>query len=268
MGNGNKEIKLVIITGNSIRHRYFANQLTGKFNVLGIVVEAKRPVPSSSVEEENKIIQDHFLERTTKESIYFKGNEEFILGKDRILSIPFGESNSNETFKFITDLNPDMVILYGCSIIKPPLLSYYDKKILNLHLGLSPYYRGAGTNFWPLVNREPECVGATIHVPISTVDAGPILLQVRPVMEFNDSCHDIGCKAIIAGTNRMMEGVSLYFGGKIQPELQKPGGKLYKNKDFNSEAVIKMLKNFASNMIGQYLNNKELRDKEYPIMER
>lgn len=231
-------------------------------------MEAKGPLPTSPIEGENRIIQEHFLERNTKESIYFGGNEKFILEKDRILSVPFGESNSNETFKFITGLNPDMVILYGCSIIKPLLLSYYDKKVLNLHLGLSPYYRGAGTNFWPLVNREPECVGATIHVPILTVDAGPILLQARPPMEFTDSCHDIGCKAIIAGTNMMIKGINLHFGGKIQPEFQKPRGKLYKNKDFNAEAVVKMLKNFASNMIGEYLDNKSLRDKKHPIIER
>ena len=34
-------------------------------------------------------------------------------------------------------------------------------KILNLHLGISPYYKGSGTNYFPLVNNEPQYVGAT-----------------------------------------------------------------------------------------------------------
>ena len=68
-----------------------------------------------------------------------------------------------------------------------------------MHLGLSPYYRGSGTNFWPLVDRLPECVGVTIHLAIPSVDAGPILTQVRPDIEPTDRAHEIGSRAIIAG---------------------------------------------------------------------
>ena len=100
----------------------------------------------------------------------------------------------------------EYIILFGSSIIKPPLLEFFNKKIINIHLGLSPYYRGSGTNFWPLVNNEPECVGATIHLAVLKVDAGSILAQARPEsLSELDNSHDIGCKAIISGTKKMRE---------------------------------------------------------------
>ena len=39
-------------------------------------------------------------------------------------------------------------MVYGTTIIKGDLIRIFEKRIINLHLGLSPYYRGAGTNFF------------------------------------------------------------------------------------------------------------------------
>ena len=75
---------------------------------------------------------------------------------------------------------PDVVLVFGTGILREPLLSAFDGRIINIHLGLSPYYRGAGTNFWPLVNREPEYVGATIHYLDAGIDTGPIISHARP----------------------------------------------------------------------------------------
>ncbi|MEW6221793.1 MAG: formyl transferase, partial [Candidatus Hadarchaeota archaeon] len=176
--------------------------------------------------------------------------------------------NSPEVFKWVTSLSPDYVILFGSGIIKDPLLSYYKNKMINMHLGLSPYYRGGGTNFWPLVNGEPECVGVTIHLATADVDGGPILSQERPDVEIGDGPHDIGCKTIIAGTDLMIKCIREYKRGRITPTPQKPGGKLYKRKDFNADAVRKMLKNFESGMIEEYLKNKAERDRNYPIIQK
>ncbi|MBN1898226.1 MAG: hypothetical protein JW827_05585, partial [Spirochaetes bacterium] len=230
--------------------------------------ESKRALPHSAEENQEDILKKHFNGREEKERFYFKEDNEFHITKDRVLYVPYGESNSQDTFQYVQGLHPHLIILYGCSIIKPPLLEYYDNRIINMHLGLSPFYRGAGTNFWPLVNGEPECVGATIHLAILRVDAGAMLGQVRPPMTAKDDNHDIGCKTIIAGTEMMIKCIPLYHDKKIDPLPQKSGGKLYKNKDFNAEAVQKMWNNLQEGMIRKYLAEKEKRDKKYPIVER
>jgi methionyl-tRNA formyltransferase len=135
-----------------------------------------------------------------------------------------------------------------------------------MHLGLSPYYRGSGTNFWPLVNGEPELVGTTIHLATLDVDAGAILKQVRPVITEGDRNHHIGCKAIIAGAEAMIEALSTYDQKQITPQPQASGGKLYHRKDFNVEAVRKMWRNLDQGMVETYLADRGRVDR-YPIIE-
>ncbi len=259
---------LVVLTSNALRHRYVANRLIENFDVLGVISEVKRALKQGETVEENAIIAQHSRERDEKEKLYFGKETKFNLPADKILNVEYGGANSPEVFKLVSDLKPDLIALFGTSIIKDPLLSAYDNKIVNMHLGLSPYYRGSATGFWPLVFNEPECVGVTVHLAILKVDAGAILGQVRPNISANDDSHDFGYKTIIAGADLMIRCVRDYFAGKIQPKSQHPGvGKLFKHKDFNAQAVIKMKENFANGMMDEYLKNKPARDTRYPIIE-
>jgi len=262
-------IKLTIITGPALRHKFFANTLAERYDILGVVSEAKRPNQSSEVQTEDDLLKDHFQARDDAEQFYFGNHHGFVVDPDRIFTVPYGGSNSLETFEWIRQKKPDYVILFGSSIIKPPLLEYYDKKIINMHLGLSPYYRGSGTNFWPLVNNEPECVGATIHLATLKVDAGSILAQVRPEnMTERDNSHDIGCKTIISGAHKMAECIGSYDKDKSMPKTQDSShGRVYKRADFNAQAVEVMKENFQKGMIKTYLDHKQERDARFPIVE-
>ena len=67
--------------------------------------------------------------------------------------------------------NPDIIIVYGSSIIAP-LTNDFKNKIINVHLGLSPYYRGSGTNFYPILNSKPEYIGVTFMFLDKGIDTG------------------------------------------------------------------------------------------------
>src|SRR5690606_10372264 len=82
------------------------------------------------------------------------------------------------------------------SLIREPLLSAFQGRFLNVHLGLSPYYRGSGTNFWPLVNGEPEFVGATFMHIDAGVDTGEVIHQIRARIFPGDTPHQIGNRLI------------------------------------------------------------------------
>ena len=90
-----------------------------------------------------------------------------------------GACNDPAEVALMAAARPDVVLVFGTGILREPLLSAFDGRIINIHLGLSPYYRGAGTNFWPLVNREPEYVGATIHYLDAGIDTGPMLAHAQ-----------------------------------------------------------------------------------------
>lgn len=260
-------ISLVIMTANGWRHRFFVNYLSERFNLLGVVIEEKRPLPQGDTEKEDELIKGHFGLREKKEIEYFGKHTNINVDSERILSVQHGESNTERVFQWVKNLNPDYLILFGTSIIKDPLLSYYHNRIINMHLGLSPYYRGAGTNFWPLVNNEPECVGATVHLATLEVDAGAILGQARPEIQIGDGSHDIGNKTIIAGARMMAQCIKAYHTGRIKPKVQGSEGKVYKNKDFNAQAISTMLDNFQNGMIENFLLEKERRYANFPIID-
>ena len=158
------------------------------------------------------------------------------------------------------ELDPDVVLVYGTGLLAHDLVRAFDGRIVNLHLGLSPYYRGSGTNFWPLVNREPEYVGATIHDLDERIDAGPILAHIRPAMDAHDGPHDLGNKTIREAAALLAEVAHAVARGGVSGTPQMTRGRLYQRKDFNAQAVLRLLDQFESGMIPEYLANKEARD--------
>lgn len=259
-------IPLVIITGDQLRHHYFIHQLHAHFDVRGVVCET---VFQPKIEGDARDIDDlqrHFEERVEAEIRYFEADRTLALDDERLLRIPKGDANSDAVYEWITALKPAYLILYGSSIIRERLLTVFEGRVINMHLGLSPYYRGSGTNFWPLVEGKPELVGVTIHLATLDVDAGAILKQIRPPVRASDRNHDMGCKAIIAGAGAMIQAIEGYADGNIQPQKQPPGGKLFRRKDFNVDAVRKMWRNLDEGMIEAYVGEPE-RVAQYPIIE-
>ncbi|MCH2108501.1 MAG: hypothetical protein MK135_04180 [Polyangiaceae bacterium] len=70
----------------------------------------------------------------------------------------------------------EFIVSYGFRhIIREPFLSEFAGRIINLHISLLPWNRGADPNFWSFVNQTPH--GVSIHQVDQGVDTGPILLQ-------------------------------------------------------------------------------------------
>ena len=155
-----RDIRLVIITSDHRRHRWVAARLAAVANLVGIVAESK---PTAGIAPPDPEVRAYFNARRDAEDRWFE-NAAGELDCQRC-EVAWGGSNSVQACEFVTNLAPDLVVLFGSSIIKDPLLGYMKGRIINMHLGLSPYYRGSATNFWPLVDNLPECVGVTIHHP-------------------------------------------------------------------------------------------------------
>lgn len=259
----------VLLTSNELRHRFAANQLARSMNLVGVVSEMKAIAAAGSAPvsvADQQAIEKHFAERDEVEHRFFGHNVDF--PETPVLSISSGEANSLQVFEWVQRHDPDVIVLYGTSIIKPPLLDFYADRMINIHLGLSPYYRGSGTNFWPLVNREPECVGATIHLAVAKVDAGAILAQVRPEAEIYDRSHELGTKTLVTALETLPRAISLFLSGKIEPKTQDLSrGRVFRSKDFNAEPLRVMWGNFESGMMRQYLAEAAARCQAYPIVE-
>jgi len=80
----------------------------------------------------------------------------------------------------------DFVVSYRYRhIIKKDIIDYLNSKLINLHISLLPWNRGADPNLWSFLEDTPK--GVTIHYIDPGVDTGDIIVQ-RPI-EF-DGEHD------------------------------------------------------------------------------
>ena len=68
-----------------------------------------------------------------------------------------GEINDSLIVSRIIDLNPDLLVCYGSSLIKSELLEIFKGKFINVHLGLSPYAEEVEQIFGHLLIMNPRC---------------------------------------------------------------------------------------------------------------
>jgi len=260
-------LSIAVVTADQRRHAWFVGELAGdpRLRLEGVVREAKRPRRRGETEARDRLIVAHLAARDEAEERYFGA----AAGLDvPMLDVAWGESNDQSTADWVTGLEADRLVLFGSSIIREPLLQLFAGRTVNLHLGLSPYYRGTASNFWPLVNGEPECVGSTIHLATPAVDGGPILRQTRPEVLAEDGSHDVGCKALVAGTAAMREALVVHAAGeaRMSPQPDEGGGRLYRSSDFHPGAVEQLHRRFADGMMPEYLAHKAERDRAFPIV--
>lgn len=264
---GDTKLKIAILTGDELRHRYYANTLTHEFEVVLVAYEKKANVHEKTDfgETGNDIIAQHFSKRGANEAKYFANPPASKALKT--VSLLTGEVNESAFVNELLDANPDYVLLFGSSLIGDEILQAFPNKVINLHLGLSPYYRGSGTLFWPLVDGKPECVGSTIHLAVKKIDAGGILGQVRPEIDPEDGPHDLGNKTILASLTAIKRLVIGYDNGEILPEIvDMSEGKLCLRKHLNVKSVSNLYFNFEKGLLKEYKKYEDDRNKNYPII--
>ena len=235
----------LILTSNAPRHVYFANRLAGQFDIKGIISEPKFDYFAEQ-REESELVRQHFDRLARYEKQYLG---EFASFPDcPTLSVDKQRINEAETLQWALDKQADVVLLFGTGILGTRWLSAFEERIVNLHLGYSPRYRGAATLFWPFVHDELEFVGATIHLAEASVDGGAILKIVTPDIEPDDNYYDINYKTIRKAADEMGDIVNGYLDGSLCAEKQDKEAQryLYRKADFNAEVLAKVLERYVA----------------------
>lgn len=267
-----KSKRIVIITGGELRHDYFRISLsnipgvetlrTYSEQTLGRLAEVVRKQT-----DQNELQLEHLRLRDETEKAFFSDYCSTTEDKSNVLRINKGDINLSKHVEEIVTLNPDLIITYGCSIIAPPLIQAFPKRIINIHLGLSPYYRGSGTNYFPFVNNEPQFCGVTFMWIDEGIDTGEIIHQMRAEIKLGDNVHTIGNRLI----SQIPSEVSLLI--EMYPNLRAPEvsfadspRRLYKNRDFTAESLGLLYGNFSGGMLERYLEQKEDLHNKFPIL--
>lgn len=264
-------VRVAILTGSALRHDFMrkAIALDSEVEVVltfceGLERTIRDVIDPAAADAETQY--SHLDARDRSEQDFFKAFVALTPDHSKPVRIPKGTLNNPERLERLRAAKPDVVIGYGCSLVKPPMLAAFENRFVNLHLGLSPYYRGAGTNFWPLVNGEPEYVGATFMIMDAGIDTGPILHQIRARVFPGDGPHEIGNR-LIADSAVVFRDVIRQFAGLGDAPALPPAAKelFYKRTDFSPDSVRRLYRAFEEGMIDTYLADQARRDAAAPI---
>ena len=166
-------MNIVIITSNCPRHEYLISSLahTLREHKLHVFQEPKNKKRDYRVNYKHSKPMVEWLDE-------FKSIEKKVfsltpLAEARREIITSSELRSEEFASKIKSIKPALIIVYGTGLIKQEIIDIAPK-IMNLHLGMSPFYRGTATTLWPYYDKRPEMNGCTIMKLDDGIDSGDI----------------------------------------------------------------------------------------------
>ena len=237
-------MKITIFTSNSSRHIALIKSVSNYADEVFVVQECKTV--------HTGIISD-FYDNHSSFRKYFKyvneaeynlfGNISFSRSNVRTLSIKLGDLEKIDLKVLNKALDSDYYIVFGSSFIKGELCDFLESNnCLNIHLGISPYYRGNSCNFWSTYDRNFHLTGATIHKLTKGLDSGPVLFHALPSIDC-DNTFDFTMLSVKAAIDGIENYITNGLINKLIPLKQSRELEIRytKNIDFNIDVSSEFL---------------------------
>jgi len=248
-------MKITLFTSNNHRHNYLINLLSNVCDELCVVQECRALFPGKNENKhpESEIIENYFNNVKEAENKIFK--KEYVNKNSKnIKTLPIlsGEL-SNLSLTYLDNfLKSDIYVVFGSSYIKGDLVDFLvSQKAINIHAGVSPYYRGTDCNFWALYDNNPHLVGTTIHMLSKGLDSGPMLYHAMSNIKTN--AFEYTMSTIKAAFHSIAEKIKDNSIFEMKPKIQNKDNKIRYTKkiEFNEEVI----KNYFKKEIN--LNSKK-----------
>ncbi len=234
-------MKITLFTNNKNRHNYLINLLSEVSNELYVIQECDTIFPGivPGHYQVSPIMKKYFEKVSNAQSQLF-GNLYVNNKKKNIKILPMISGDLNQcSMNLLSDfLKSDVYLVFGSSYIKGKLIDFLVKqKAINIHAGVSPYYRGTDCNFWALYDGNPHLVGTSIHLLSKGLDSGPILYHAMSNLKSNPFEYTMSTiKSAFHSIAERIEDGSIF---KIKPLIQDKVKKVRYTKkiEFNEKIV-------------------------------
>lgn len=241
--------RILILAGISDTSAIVYNYLKDKYSIVGVVVEETKPLKqriSAKIRFIKRririlgsltifgqllfsLIVDYPLRRFSKN----RKNE--ILEANNLSIDPFDEAvlfkvkqfNSQETVDIIHRLQPDIIVVNGTTILRSIILDSTSTPLINIHLGMTPMYRGVHGMYWALVNDDRENAGVTVHFIDKGVDTGKIICQSMVTHTRKDNFATYPYLQISQGVKNLSKAIEMIISGNVENCKIKGSSKQY-----------------------------------------
>ena len=202
-------MRVTIFSSNQPRHLNLAREFAQFTDTVFFVSEVNTVFPGkvSDFFQKTEIMQDYFSNVIQSERKIF-GDVDFLPNNVKTLAIKSGDLNLLSDVQLGNALSSDLFVIFGASYIKGWLIDFLvNKKAINIHMGLSPYYRGSSCNFWAMYDGNPSYVGATIHMLSKGLDSGDMLFHCVPKFQEFDSKFDFTMRSVLVAQEGLVQTV-------------------------------------------------------------
>ena len=242
-------MKITIFTSNQPRHISLITDLARIAERVYAVQECTTVFPGQVADfyDKTEIMQEYFAHVIRAERTVF-GTPQFLPENVHSLSLKMGDLNKFSRSELRDALKSDVYVVFGASYIKGELCDFLVRgRALNIHMGLSPWYRGSSCNFWALYDKRPDFVGATIHLLSSGLDSGPMLFHALPSAQEIDA-FVLGMLAVKAAHTGLVQGISSGWVFETQAVTQDKTRQIRYSRysDFTDEVAKDYLENRPS----------------------
>lgn len=129
--------------------------------------------------------------------------------------------NSKYVEELFKDYNTDLVVFTGGGIIRENILNNSGAGVVNCHMGILPMYRGMDVVEWPLLRKDFNNIGVTLHFMDKGVDTGDILKTSKIELKPMDNIKKLRIRFEPIMVKEIVEVVEMYLDGKIKTQKQK-----------------------------------------------
>ena len=252
-------MKITVFTSNQPCHLSLISGLSAIADEVFAVQECNTVFPGRVADffRKSDTMQAYFARVIAAEEEVF-GHIGFLPANVRSLSLKIGDLSSVDMACLSRALQSDLYVVFGASYIKPPLVDVLvDQGAINIHMGISPYYRGSSCNFWSLYDGNPDLVGATIHRLSRGLDSGAMLFHALPEREAADP-FVLGMRAVRAAHHSLIDSVRTGELLALEPVVQDRMLEIRytRNADFNDAVAQEYLaRGLDARWVGERLAN-------------
>jgi len=252
-------MNIVFMTGSHPRHAFMARAVARSGLLKGLVIEEREehiPEPPEVLAEATRsLFRRHFADRAASEAKFF--GSESPGAADHLLKVSREELNGPKVWAFLEQRKPDLVLSYGVHKLTPETLGHAKGLRWNIHGGLSPWYRGVITHFWPSYFLEPQMTGMTVHETTEAIDGGAIIHQTAAELVRGDGVHDLACRAVASLADHLPELLQKAAAGRTAPPVvQKTSGRIWRSVDWRPEHLHPVYELYGNRIVDRVLDGK------------
>ncbi|WP_445384798.1 formyl transferase [Robiginitalea sp. IMCC44478] len=186
-----RNLKIVFFTGGGQLPNIVYNHINEKFQILGIVFDS----PGSKTKLLKRRINRLGIFKVVSQLVFMKlavpylkwesrSRRKQLLKPYKLISfeklnnayIP-PSINDISVCEYVNSLNPDVVVVCGTRLISKRIITNINCPMINMHVGITPKYRGVHGGYWALVKDDLENCGVTVHLVDPGIDTGGVISQ-------------------------------------------------------------------------------------------